>query len=141
MAVFKFVISQAKESVQVEKDQKDAPVIGKKIGEKLPGEFLGLEGYELEITGGSDKDGFPMLKNVEGQSRKKQILTEGKGFHASREGMRKRRIVRGNTIAQDIAQINCKVSKSGNKNIYELLGVKPKEKKVSNKTEEVKTAE
>jgi small subunit ribosomal protein S6e len=136
MAVFKFVISHQKSSVQVEKDQKDAPIIGKKIGDKISGEFLGLSGYELEICGGSDKDGFPMHRNVDGQIRKKQILTDGHGFHAGMEGMRKRRIVRGNTIAADIAQVNCKVVKAGEKDMYELLGVKPKEKKVKEKKEE-----
>ncbi|MBI4171050.1 MAG: 30S ribosomal protein S6e [Candidatus Aenigmarchaeota archaeon] len=129
MAVFKFVISDKKSSVQVEKDQKDAPVFSKKIGEKMSGDFLGLIGYELEITGGSDKDGFPMRKDVEGQVRKKQILIKGIGFHADKEGMRKRRIVRGNTIGADIAQINCKVVKAGEKTVHELLGIKPKEPK------------
>jgi small subunit ribosomal protein S6e len=129
MAVFKFVISSGKASVQVEKDQKDAPIFGKKIGEKISGEFLGLVGYELEICGGSDKDGFAMRSDVEGQVRKKQILTNGLGFHADMEGKRKRRVVRGNTIAADIAQINCKVVKQGEKNIFDALGVKPKEKK------------
>jgi small subunit ribosomal protein S6e len=138
MAVFKFVISHDKQSAQVEKDQKDAPVFGKKIGEKISGDFLGLTGYELEITGGSDKDGFPMRKDVEGQVRKKQILTDGLGFHAQKEGMRKRRIVRGNTIAADIAQVNFKVVKAGEKNMYELLGIKPKEKA---KKEEAKAEE
>ncbi len=126
MAVFKFVISHAKQSVQVEKDQKDAPVLGKKIGDTLPGEFLGLAGYELLITGGSDKDGFPMRSDVEGQVRKKQILTKGHGFKTDFEGKRKRRIVRGNTIAQDISQINCKVVKAGEKGMHELLGITPK---------------
>ena len=129
MPVFKFVISDKKQSVQVEKDQKDAPIFGKKIGDKVSGEFLGLVGYELLITGGSDKDGFPMLKDVEGQMRKKQILTNGIGFHTHVEGKRKRRVVRGNTIAQDVSQINCKVVKAGEKGMYELLGITPKEPK------------
>jgi len=142
MPVFKFVISDKKQSVQVEKDQKDAPVFGKKIGETISGEFLGLLGYEMEITGGSDKDGFPMRKDVEGQVRKRQILTRGIGFHTNVEGERKRRIVRGNTIAADIAQINCKVVKAGEKSIYELLGIKPKEGKGKKKEEgHVKTAD
>jgi small subunit ribosomal protein S6e len=136
MAVFKFVISDKKQSVQVEKDQKDAPVSGKKIGDKLPGDFLGLIGYELEITGGSDKDGFPMKKDVEGQVRKKIILTRGLGFRTDVEGKRKRRILRGNTISQEITQINCKIVKSGEKNMFELLGITPKEKKKAEKPKE-----
>ncbi len=134
MAVFKFVISHAKQSVQVEKDQKDAPLLGKKIGDTMSGEFLGLAGYELLITGGSDKDGFPMRKDVEGQLRKKQILTKGLGFQTDVEGKRKRRVVRGNTIAADIAQVNCKVVKAGDKGMFELLGITPKEPKAKAKS-------
>ncbi len=135
MAVFKFVISHAKQSVQVEKDQKDAPIIGKKLGETLSGDFLGLVGYELQITGGSDKDGFPMRKDVDGQMRKKQMLTKGLGFWTDVEGKRKRRVVRGNTVAADIAQVNCKVVKAGDKGMFELLGITPKEPKAKVKGE------
>jgi small subunit ribosomal protein S6e len=107
MPVFKFVISQGKKSYQVEKDQGDCPVIGKKIGDSISGGFLGLEGYDLIITGGHDKDGFPMRKDIEGVSRKKIILTKGDGFSGrlrrkkkltkSRGGLRKRKMLRGNT--------------------------------------------
>lgn len=135
MAVFKFVISDAQQSVQVEKDQKDAPILGKKLGEAISGDFLGLVGYELMITGGSDKDGFPMRKDVEGQLRKKQILTKGLGFRTKVEGKRKRRVVRGNTIAGDIAHVNCKVVKAGDKGMFELLGITPKEPKAKVKGE------
>jgi len=131
MPVFKFVISSGKKSYQVEKDQGDCPVIGKKIGDAFAGDFLGLAGYELVVTGGHDKDGFPMRKDIEGVSRKKIILTKGIGFSGrlrrkkkktkTREGLRKRKMVRGNTIAADIVQINCKVAKPGEKPLEELL--------------------
>ena len=140
MPAFKFVISDGKQSVQVEKDQKDAPVLGKKIGEAISGEFLGLAGYELLITGGSDKDGFPMRKDVEGQVRKKQILTRGLGFRTDFKGRRKRRIVRGNAIAQDISQINCKVVKAGERGMRELLGIVPKDEKKAGAEEKMEGA-
>lgn len=124
MPNFKFVISDKNISFQAEKDQKECPVMGKKIGDIFDGEFLGLHGYELQITGGSDKDGFPMKKDVEGIARKKIILTKGFAFHANKEGERKRKIVRGNTVAADIIQINCRVSKQGDKPLEEILGKK-----------------
>lgn len=128
MSVFKFVISDGKKSLQVEKDQKDAPILDKKIGDTISGSFLGLEGYELQITGGTDKDGFPMRKDVEGAVKKRIILTKGTGFHAKRDGLRKRKILRGNTINQDIMQVNCKVAKKGDKEMADLLGIKKGEK-------------
>ena len=130
MATFKFVISDGKRSWQIEKDQKDAPVLGKKLGEVLDGAFLGLDGYELQITGGSDKDGFPMRNDIEGQMRKRFLITKGVGFHTDVEGLRKRKMLRGNLVGDDIAQIKCKVVKQGEKPLEEILGKKEAKEEV-----------
>ena len=130
MATFKFVISDGKRSWQIEKDQKDAPILGKKLGENLDGSFLGLDGYELQITGGSDKDGFPMRNDIEGQMRKRFLITKGVGFHTDVEGLRKRKMLRGNLVGDDIAQINCKVVKQGEKPLEEILGKKEAKEEV-----------
>jgi small subunit ribosomal protein S6e len=122
---FKFVISDGKQSFQVEKDQKECPVIGKKIGESLSGDFLGLNGYELVITGGSDKDGFPMRRDAEGLVKKRIVMKRGIGFKGE-YGLRRRKMLRGNTIGLDIVQINCNVTKKGSKPLEELLGKKEK---------------
>lgn len=134
MPSFKFVVSDRGKSYQVEKDQKDAPVLGKKIGDEIDGGFLGLQGYTLRITGGSDKDGFPMRLDMEGVMRRRLLLTKGIGFKTDIEGLRRRKMVRGNTIAQDIVQVNCSVVKTGEKSLDELLGKKENR-------EEEKTAE
>lgn len=126
MANFKFVISQGKYSAQVEKDQKDCPVAGMRIGDVFPGDFLGLNGYELKISGGSDKDGFPMKSDIEGVLRKKFIMTSGLGFDTNVKGLRRRRMLRGNTIGTDIVQINCSVQKAGEKKLEEIIPPKPK---------------
>jgi len=135
MAVFKFVISDKKKSYQVEKDQKDAPVIGRQMGDTIDGSFLGMDGYELTITGGSDKDGFPMRKDIEGQLRKRFLITKGVGFHTKVGGLRKRKMLRGNTIADDIVQINCKVTKQGSKPLEEMFGSKKEDAKTEEKAE------
>jgi small subunit ribosomal protein S6e len=144
MAIFRFVIGHAGRTVQIEKDQKDAPVFGKKIGDAFTGEFLGLDGYELKVTGGSDKDGFPMRSDVEGIVKKHMILTKGVGFRSmkrikkkkfKREGLRKRKTIRGNTISGDTMQINCVITKTGSKNFDELFPKKPKEAKSEEKKE------
>lgn len=122
MANFKFVISHKKNSWQIEKDQKDSPVVGKKITESFSADFLGLAGYELQITGGSDKDGFPMRRDIEGMVKTRIIIDSPPGFHPTKEGERKRKMLRGNTISADTTQINCKVVKAGEKQLEELLG-------------------
>jgi small subunit ribosomal protein S6e len=131
MAVFKFVIGDHGRTWQIEKAQQDCPVLGKKIGDLISGDFLGLSGYELRITGGTDKDGFPMRSDVEGIGKRTLVLTKGVGFRGRikgrrkkaipKKGARKRKIVRGNTISTDIVQINCTVVKAGEKPIAELL--------------------
>lgn len=135
---FKVVVSDPKNRKAYQKDADEASsgLSGKKIGEKLSGDFLGLTGYELEITGGSDKDGFPMRKDVEGIGRKRALLSGGSGFHPKIKGQRKRKSVRGNTISVQISQINMKIVKHGEKSPEELLGVKPKEKKAEETPED-----
>lgn len=134
---FKIVVSDPKErkAYQKEVDQKASGLIGRKIGEVVPGDLLGLNGYKLEITGGSDKQGFPMRKDVEGTARKKILLSGPPGFHPERKGQRKRKSVRGNTISSEIVQVNMKVVEYGKKSLAELFGVKKEETEETKKEE------
>ncbi len=116
----KIVISDGKESVQIEKGI--GPLTNKKIGDVIDGSVFGLSGYELVITGGSDEDGFPMRRDVSGTGRKKIMLTEGTGLDAPGEGVRIKKGIRGNQVSSDIAQLNTKVVKKGKKSVKELLG-------------------
>ena len=65
-----------------------------------------------------------MRNDVEGTVRKKILLSGGVGFDPQVNGLRRRKMIRGNTIAADVAQINCKVSKKGAKPLDEILGKK-----------------
>jgi len=133
--VFKIVISEPK-SRKAWQIEKDAPsLIGKKVGDSFDGSLIGLTGFTLQITGGSDKDGFPMRPDLEGSIRKKALLTKGIGFRGfkkikkkkyKRKGMRKRKYIRGNTVSENIVQVNCKVLE-GEGDIQTILGIKPKE--------------
>ena len=131
MAVFKFVVSdpQTRKSYQVEVDQSKAiGIIGKKIGEEFNGDIIGLSGYTLVVTGGTDKDGFPMHPDVEGPGKRRVLLSGPPGYYPKMKGQRKRKTVRGNTISEDIVQINCKIIKKGEKPIEEILGKKEEKK-------------
>jgi small subunit ribosomal protein S6e len=144
MVNFKIVISEptTKKSFQLEVDQtKAAGIVGKKIGDEFNGDILGLAGYALKISGGTDKDGFPMHPSLKGPGRKRILLAEPPGFHPKLKGQRKRKTVRGDTISMDISQINVKVTKKGEKSLEELVPMKPKEKKVEEKKEEAKVEE
>jgi len=129
MANFKIVVSDPKsrKAYQKEVEQGASGLLGKKIGEKFSGSHLGFPGYELEVTGGSDKEGFPMRRDVEGPGRKKILLSHPPGFHPKSRGRRKRKSIRGNIVSQQISQINLKIVTHGAKSVEELMGVKAKE--------------
>jgi small subunit ribosomal protein S6e len=119
---FKLVISEGENSHQLEMEAADSKkLIGLKIGEEFDASKVGLEGYKLQITGGSDKNGFPMKKDVDGPRRIRSLLSGGIGFKPKRKGQRRRKTVRGNTISDQIVQINTLVVEKGSKNIEELL--------------------
>ncbi len=95
--------------------------IGKRIGEEIDGSILGFKGYRIRITGGTDRDGFPMRPDVSGPRRVRVLLSGGVGFHPRekppskkkkkrqrrrKKGLRRRVTVRGNVISDAIAQIN-----------------------------------
>lgn len=145
MAIFKIVISEPKsrKSFQIEVDQSKATgLVGKKIGNEFSGDSIGFVGYMLQITGGTDKDGFPMHPGLGGSGRKKLLLTEPPGFHPGLKGQRRRKTVRGNTISDAIVQINAKVIKMGEKPLEQLMPKKeapkeaPKEEKPIEKPKE-----
>ena len=118
---FKVVVSSKADSYQVEVDDTKA-LNGLVIGDEFDGSIVGLDGYTLKITGGSDKNGFTMKKDVPGTRRIKSLLTGGIGYHPKADGVKRRKTVRGNTIADDIVQINSVVVKEGAKPIAEILG-------------------
>ncbi|MHA1596721.1 MAG: 30S ribosomal protein S6e [Candidatus Asgardarchaeia archaeon] len=112
MPGFKVVVSDPKtgKSKQIEvKDEKARALIGKKIGDIIDGELIGVSGVKLMITGGSDYAGFPMRADVEGPGKKRILLRGGVGFKPRNEGERRRKMLRGNTISEDIVQINTKI--------------------------------
>jgi small subunit ribosomal protein S6e len=130
MVEFRVVVNDTKSgrSYQVQVSGHHAnSLIGKKIGDEVDGIFISLPGYKLTITGGTDKDGFAMKKDLPGMGRRRLLLSKGKGFKPSENGMRKKKSIRGNTISQDIVQINMKVAKEGSKPIDSLIKIEGKE--------------
>lgn len=111
MAKFKVIVSdpQAGTSKVIEvEDARAATFIGKKIRDVMDGTVVDMPGMKLQVTGGSDKDGVPMRTNVHGGVRRRVVLSGGIGFKPKRDGERKRKAVRGNTITDEIVQINMK---------------------------------
>ncbi|MDI6916949.1 MAG: 30S ribosomal protein S6e [Thermoplasmatales archaeon] len=103
-------------------------MIGKKINDEIDGIFINLPGYKLVLTGGSDKDGFPMRNDLTGQRRKRTLLAGGIGFKPTHEGLRRKKSIRGNTISPDIVQINMKIKTHGPKPVEESIKAKEEKK-------------
>ncbi len=117
MVEFKVVISDPKSGKAYQKTISGAnanKLIGKQIGDVINGTIVDLPpDYELQITGGSDKDGFPMRPDLPGAGRKRLLLSGGVGYNPKEKGVRRRKTVRGRVISKDIVQINMKVVKHG----------------------------
>jgi len=125
---FKINVSHNGKTAKFETDNEE--LIEKVIGEKIHGKDISadLEGYELEITGTSDKAGFPGMKDQQGPMLKRVILKRGKCMRDNREGMRLRKTIRGNAISADTVQINTNVVKQGHKKFEEFTAKKEEAK-------------
>ena len=109
MANFKLTISDIKgKSVSKELKESDTnPLLGLQLGNETDASIVGLSG-KLKLTGGSDKSGIPMRNDVHGSARKKVLLSKGVGLQDAETGQRKRKLMRGNTVSEEIYQVNCK---------------------------------
>ncbi|MBI4406863.1 30S ribosomal protein S6e [Candidatus Micrarchaeota archaeon] len=110
---------------------KSSLVIGKKIGSTLEGGAVGLPGYTLKITGGSDSDGTPMRFDVPGTRRVLAVLSAGPGVKHLKRGNKLRKRVAGNSVSDRTAQLNVKIEKKGEKQLSDL-GFVPKQKEEKN---------
>jgi len=128
MTEIKFVVNDSKTGKSYQKTLEDNPFLNKKIGDKVSGSDIGLEGYELEIRGGSDKSGCPIRYDMPSFGKKKALLSSGPCIKGLKKGQRKRKTVVGNLINQDIVQINLKVLKQGSKNLEEIFPKKEETK-------------
>jgi len=109
LANFKLTVSDIKgKSVTKELKDSDAnPLLGLEIGKETDATIVGLKG-KLKITGGSDKSGVPMRSDIHGAARKRILLSKGVGLQDVEFGQRVRKLMRGNTISEEIYQVNCK---------------------------------
>eukprot|EP01129_Flabellula_baltica_P015399 TRINITY_DN77_c0_g1_i2.p1 TRINITY_DN77_c0_g1~~TRINITY_DN77_c0_g1_i2.p1 ORF type:complete len:243 (-),score=64.13 TRINITY_DN77_c0_g1_i2:42-770(-) len=87
----------------------------KKISEDFLADPLGeqFRGYVMRITGGFDKQGFPMKQGVLRPDRTRLLLGAETGLRVMRKGERKRKSVRGCIVAQDISLLNVIIVKKG----------------------------
>lgn len=72
----------------------------------------------FRISGGNDKQGFPMKQGVLSANRVRLLLHKGVSCYRQRRvGERKRKSVRGCIVASDLAVLNLVISKKGDQDI------------------------
>lgn len=129
--VFKINVAHEGKTFKVETENED--LVGYLINDKIEGKTISpdLEGYELIITGTSDKSGFMGHPDIDGPGLHKVLLKYGRGMHKKPKGdtkvnrkpkgLRLRKTVRGKEISLDTVQINTKVLKEGSKKFAQLF--------------------
>merc|ERR1719231_1016731 len=106
----------SQKTVEIDDERKLRTLYDKRIGAEIDGEGLGeqYKGYIFKISGGNDKQGFPMMQGVLSAQRVRLLLKKGyKCYRPRRAGERKRRSVRGCIVGADLSVCNLVVVKKG----------------------------
>ncbi|KAK8087278.1 40S ribosomal protein S6-B [Apiospora phragmitis] len=106
--------------IEIEDERKLRDFMEKRMGAEVPGDNLGDEfkGYIFRITGGNDKQGFPMKQGVMHPTRVRLLLSEGHScYRPRRTGERKRKSVRGCIVGMDLSVLALSIVKQGDNDI------------------------
>ena len=96
------------------------------MGQEIDGAGLGEEfkGYVFRVSGGNDKQGFPMKQGVLVPTRVRLLLEDGESCYRIRKrGERRRKSVRGCIVSSEIAICNLVVVKAGEQPIVGVTDV------------------
>lgn len=108
-------------TIEVEDEHKLRHFYDKRIAAELPMDSVGDEwkGYMVRVTGGNDKQGFPMKQGVLTTTRVRLLLRDGQPCFRSlkRKGERRRKSVRGCIIDNNLSVINMIIVKKGDEDI------------------------
>jgi small subunit ribosomal protein S6e len=120
----------AQKIVEVDDENKLRAFYDKRMSQEVEGDSLGDEfkGYLFKISGGNDKQGFPMKQGVLTSQRVKVLVGLGASCYRPRKrGERKRKSVRGCIVSSELSVLNLVVVKQGEAQIEGLTDVvKPK---------------
>jgi small subunit ribosomal protein S6e len=106
--------------IEIDDERKVRIFYDKRMSAEVPGDSLGDEfkGYIFRITGGNDKQGFPMKQGVLLPHRVRLLLSKGHScYRPRRTGERKRKSVRGCIVGPDLAVISLVIVKQGENDI------------------------
>eukprot|EP00917_Polyrhabdina_sp_WS-2016_P000399 GHVP01000868.1.p1 GENE.GHVP01000868.1~~GHVP01000868.1.p1 ORF type:complete len:226 (-),score=62.74 GHVP01000868.1:328-1005(-) len=109
--------------IEINDEKKLHVLYEKRIADEIDGEGLheDYKGYLFQITGGCDKQGFPMSEGKVTRDRVRCLLRKGDtGYRCKRKGTRKRKSVRGCIVSQEISVLSMTILEEGEKDIEGL---------------------
>jgi small subunit ribosomal protein S6e len=113
----------AQKLIDIEDEHKIRVFYDKRMSSEVDGAAIGDEfkGYIFKITGGNDKQGFPMKQGLLTNHRVRLLLSKGHScYRPRRVGERKRKSVRGCIVGNDIAVLSLAIVKQGEQEIEGL---------------------
>ncbi|KAF9941063.1 40S ribosomal protein S6 [Mortierella alpina] len=107
-------------TIDFDDERKTRIFYDKRISAEVAVDTLGDEfkGYVFRITGGNDKQGFPMKQGVLLPSRVRLLLSKGHScYRPRRTGERKRKSVRGCIVGSDMSVLSVTIVKQGEQDL------------------------
>jgi len=110
----------AQKKLEIDDEKKLRGFYEQQMSREVSGDCLGpdYKGYVFRISGGNDKQGFPMKQGVITNQRVRLLLKKGASCYRQRKrGERKRKSVRGCIVGADLSVLNLVIVKKGDTEI------------------------
>jgi len=106
--------------IDIDDENKLRNFYDKRMATEVEGDFLGddFKGYIFRISGGNDKQGFPMMQGVLTNQRVRLLMRKGMPcYRQRRKGERKRKSVRGCIVSSELSVLCLVIIKKGENEI------------------------
>jgi len=116
----------AQKLIDIDDEKRLRPFFEKRMAHEVEADSLGDEwkGYVFRISGGNDKQGFPMKQGVMTNGRVRLLLSKGHScYRPRRTGERKRKSVRGCIVDANLSVLSLIIRRKGEKPIEGLTDV------------------
>jgi small subunit ribosomal protein S6e len=109
--------------IEIDDEKRLQNLYERRMAQEIEGSILGdeFDGYIFRISGGNDKQGFPMRQGILTNTRVRLLMKKGsKGYRQRRAGERKRKSCRGCIVGHDISVLNLVVTQIGGNTVEGL---------------------
>jgi len=108
--------SGSQKCIELDDEKKLRALYDKRMSQEVVGDELGeqFKGYLFKITGGNDKQGFPMKQGILSNTRVRILMGANTTcYRPRRSGERKRKSVRGCIVGADLSVVHLVIVKKG----------------------------